>query len=55
MQLSELGIDAMVKEKVLDDMWLEKADYNLSFNAHIYNELRICCTDKPCLHSVYVG
>ncbi|XP_071723972.1 uncharacterized protein [Rutidosis leptorrhynchoides] len=42
-----------VKEKVLDDFWWDLIDYILSFTAPIYDMLRICDTDKPCLHLVY--
>ncbi|XP_039155472.1 uncharacterized protein LOC104431857 [Eucalyptus grandis] len=42
-----------VKEKVLDDFWWDLIDYILSFTAPIYDMLRTCDTDKPCLHLVY--
>ncbi|KAL3745851.1 hypothetical protein ACJRO7_014884 [Eucalyptus globulus] len=42
-----------VKEKVFDDFWWDLIDYILSFTAPIYDMLRICDTDKPCLHLVY--
>ncbi|XP_057778003.1 uncharacterized protein LOC130996708 [Salvia miltiorrhiza] len=42
-----------VKMKVLDDTWWDKVDYILSFTAPLYEMLRACDTDKPCLHLVY--
>ncbi|XP_030477544.2 uncharacterized protein LOC115694594 [Syzygium oleosum] len=47
------GRAKFVKEKVLDDFWWNLIDYILSFTAPIYDMLRICDTDKPCLHLVY--
>ncbi|KAL3753584.1 hypothetical protein ACJRO7_000916 [Eucalyptus globulus] len=43
----------LVKEKMLDDFWWDLIDYILSFTAPIYDMLRVCDTDKPCLHLVY--
>ena len=43
----------LAKEKILDDMWWNKIYYILSFTALIYNMLRFCDNDKPCLHLVY--
>ena len=42
-----------VKEKVLDDTWWDSIDYIVSFTSHIYEMIRICDTDCPCLHLVY--
>lgn len=47
------GRARFVKEKVLDDSWWDSIDYILSFTAPIYDMLRFCDTDKPCLHLVY--
>ena len=49
----DVGKARLVKEKVLDDMWWDQIDYILSFTAPIYDMLRFCDTDKPCLHLVY--
>ena len=42
-----------VKELVLDDIWWDKVNYILSFTSPIYDMLRDCDTDTPCLHLVY--
>ncbi|XP_076945643.1 uncharacterized protein LOC143616801 [Bidens hawaiensis] len=42
-----------VKEKIVDDEWWEKVSYILSFIGPIYEMIRLCDTDKPCLHLVY--
>ncbi|XP_076921849.1 uncharacterized protein LOC143583425 [Bidens hawaiensis] len=42
-----------VKEKIVDDEWWEKVSYILSFTGPIYEMIRVCDTDKPCLHLVY--
>lgn len=42
-----------MKEKLLNDVWWDKIDYILSFTLPIYEMLRFCDTDKPCLHLVY--
>ncbi|XP_048139360.1 uncharacterized protein LOC115735362 isoform X2 [Rhodamnia argentea] len=47
------GRAKLVKEKVLDDFWWDSIDYILSFTAPIYDMLRTCDNDKPCLHLVY--
>lgn len=44
---------SFVKMKVLDDIWWDKVDYILSFTAPLYDMLRACDTDRPCLHLVY--
>ncbi|XP_038698018.1 uncharacterized protein LOC119995576 [Tripterygium wilfordii] len=49
----DAGKAKFVKEKVLDDIWWDSIDYVLSFTAPIYDMLRACDTDKPCLHLVY--
>ena len=42
-----------VKDKVLDDLWWDHITYILSFMAPIYDMLRNCDTDRPCLHLIY--
>ena len=42
-----------VEELVLDDIWCDKINYILSFTSLIYDMLRNCDTDTPCLHLVY--
>ncbi|CAI9297917.1 unnamed protein product [Lactuca saligna] len=42
-----------VKEYILDDDWWDKITYILSFTGPIYEMIRACDTDKPCLHLVY--
>ncbi|GJX72443.1 hAT dimerization domain, ribonuclease H-like domain protein [Tanacetum coccineum] len=43
-----------VKEKIVnDDMGRDKVSYILSFTGPIYEMIRACDTDKPCLHLVY--
>ncbi|GKB52877.1 hAT dimerization domain, ribonuclease H-like domain protein, partial [Tanacetum coccineum] len=42
-----------VKEKIVNDEWWDKVSYILSFTGHIYDMIRACDTDKPCLHLVY--
>ncbi|KAG5532188.1 hypothetical protein RHGRI_026721 [Rhododendron griersonianum] len=49
----DTGKAKFVKEKVLDDIWWDSIDYILSFTSPMYDMLRICDTDKPCLHLVY--
>jgi len=49
----DVGNARLVKEKVLNDMWWDKIDYILSFTTPIYDMLRFCDTDKPCLHLLY--
>ncbi|KAG8371118.1 hypothetical protein BUALT_Bualt13G0053500 [Buddleja alternifolia] len=43
----------IVKEKLLDDQWWDSIDYIVAFTKPIYDMLRACDTDKPCLHMVY--
>ncbi|XP_061347130.1 uncharacterized protein LOC133292709 [Gastrolobium bilobum] len=47
------GRARLVKEKILDDEFWENIDYILAFIAPIYDMIRFCDTDKPCLHLVY--
>ncbi|KAL7221339.1 hypothetical protein ACSBR1_023317 [Camellia fascicularis] len=46
----DVGKAASVKEKLLNDVWW---DYILSFRLPIYEMLRFCDIEKPCLHLVY--
>ncbi|CAH1441016.1 unnamed protein product [Lactuca virosa] len=41
------------KEYILNDDWWDKVAYILSFTGPIYEMIRACDTDKPCLHLVY--
>ncbi|KAJ9542134.1 hypothetical protein OSB04_028640 [Centaurea solstitialis] len=43
----------LVKEYILNDEWWDKVAYILSFIEPIYEMIRVCDTDKPCLHLVY--
>ncbi|KAG8387950.1 hypothetical protein BUALT_Bualt02G0074500 [Buddleja alternifolia] len=43
----------LVKEKILDDLWWDMIDYILAFTEPIYEMLRACDTNQPCLHLVY--
>ncbi|CAL5411674.1 unnamed protein product [Camellia sinensis] len=49
----DVGKAKFVKEKILDDVWWDYIDYILSFTGPIYDMLRACDTDKPCIHLVY--
>lgn len=42
-----------VREKIVDEEWWEKIDYIIAFTGPIYDMIRICDTNKPCLHLVY--
>ncbi|GKC03472.1 hypothetical protein Tco_0995082 [Tanacetum coccineum] len=42
-----------VKEKIVNDEWWDKVSYILSFTGPIYDMIRACDIDKPCLHLVY--
>nr|GEU50439.1 putative hAT dimerization domain, ribonuclease H-like domain protein [Tanacetum cinerariifolium] len=42
-----------IKEKIVNDEWWDKVSYILSFTRPIYEMIRACDTDKPCLHLVY--
>ncbi|XP_058005468.1 uncharacterized protein LOC131181423 [Hevea brasiliensis] len=42
-----------VHDKVIDEDWWEKVDYIFAFTGPIYDMIRVCDTDKPCLHLVY--
>ncbi|CAM9003327.1 unnamed protein product [Rhodiola kirilowii] len=47
------GKARFVREKILDEYWWDKLDYILSITSPIYDMIRVCDTDKPCLHLVY--
>ncbi|XP_057985282.1 uncharacterized protein LOC110646134 [Hevea brasiliensis] len=47
------GKARFVRDKVVDEDWWEKVDYIIAFTGPIYNMIRVCDTDKPCLHLVY--
>ncbi|XP_028078524.1 uncharacterized protein LOC114280364 [Camellia sinensis] len=49
----DVGKATSVKEKLLNDVWWNKIDYILSFTLPIYEILRFCDSDKPCIHLVY--
>ncbi|XP_038904485.1 uncharacterized protein LOC120090855 [Benincasa hispida] len=42
-----------VKDLVLNNLWWDKIDYILAFTTLIYDMIRACDTDAPCLHLVY--
>ncbi|XP_012831558.1 PREDICTED: uncharacterized protein LOC105952541 [Erythranthe guttata] len=42
-----------VRDTVLSEEWWEKVSYILAFTEPIYEMIRVCDTDKPCLHLVY--
>ncbi|XP_058003098.1 uncharacterized protein LOC110657061 [Hevea brasiliensis] len=47
------GKARFVRDKVVDEDWWEKVDYIIAFTGPIYDMIRVCDTDKPCLHLVY--
>ncbi|XP_058007979.1 uncharacterized protein LOC110662435 [Hevea brasiliensis] len=47
------GKARFVRDKVIDEDWWEKVDYIIAFTGPIYDMIRVCDTDKPCLHLVY--
>ncbi|KAL9689719.1 hypothetical protein QQ045_010108 [Rhodiola kirilowii] len=47
------GKARFVREKIVDGYWWDKVDYILSFTSPINDMIRVCDTDKPCLHLVY--
>ena len=49
----DIGKASFVKEKIVDDDWWEKVSYIIDFTRSIYEMIRFCDTDKPCLHLVY--
>uniref|UniRef100_A0A803MM66 DUF659 domain-containing protein n=1 Tax=Chenopodium quinoa TaxID=63459 RepID=A0A803MM66_CHEQI len=49
----EPGKAGKLKEVILLDMWWDTIDYVIDFTNPIYDMIRYCDTDKPCLHLVY--
>lgn len=49
----DVGRARFVKDKVLSDVWWDSIDYILKFTGPIYDMIRACDTDTPCLHLVY--
>ncbi|XP_024014013.1 uncharacterized protein LOC112088091 [Eutrema salsugineum] len=49
----DIGKAALVKELIVKDDWWDKVTYILDFTRPIYDMIRFCDTDKPCLHLVY--
>ncbi|XP_052195081.1 uncharacterized protein LOC127803091 isoform X3 [Diospyros lotus] len=47
------GKARFVYELVVNENFWEKINYILSFTALIYDMIRVCDTNKPCLHLVY--
>ncbi|KAG8377696.1 hypothetical protein BUALT_Bualt08G0059600 [Buddleja alternifolia] len=43
----------LVKDKLLDDIWWDQIDYIIGFSDPIYEMLRVCDKDTPCLHLVF--
>ncbi|KAK1591824.1 hypothetical protein Q3G72_014238 [Acer saccharum] len=42
-----------VKDQILDDFWWDSIDFIMSFTNPIYDMIRICDTNRSCLHLVY--
>ncbi|XP_057250027.1 uncharacterized protein LOC104907630 [Beta vulgaris subsp. vulgaris] len=49
----DMGKANFVKEKIVNDDWWDKLSYIVDFTRPIYDMIRHCDTDKPCLHLVY--
>ncbi|KAL6587767.1 hypothetical protein OROMI_000745 [Orobanche minor] len=49
----DMGKANFVKEKIVNDDWWDKVAYILDFTRPIYEMIRVCDTDYPCLHLVY--
>ncbi|CAM8990676.1 unnamed protein product [Rhodiola kirilowii] len=47
------GKARFMREKILDEYWWDKLNYILSIKSPIYDMIRVCDTDQPCLHLVY--
>ncbi|XP_021644962.2 uncharacterized protein LOC110638655 [Hevea brasiliensis] len=47
------GKARFVHDKVVDEDWWKNVDYIIAFTGPIYDMIRVCDTDKPCLHLVY--
>ncbi|XP_023751065.1 uncharacterized protein LOC111899441 [Lactuca sativa] len=52
-RLDDTEKENSMKEYILNDDWRDKVAYILSFTGLIYEMIRACDTDKPCLHLVY--
>ncbi|XP_057992401.1 uncharacterized protein LOC110663304 [Hevea brasiliensis] len=52
-QENDEGKARFVHDKVVDEDWWENVDYILTFTGPIYDMIRVCDTEKPCLHLVY--
>ncbi|XP_023754685.1 uncharacterized protein LOC111903132 [Lactuca sativa] len=51
-RLDDTEKENSVKEYIFNDDWWDKVAFILSFTGHIYEMIRACDTDKPCLHLV---
>ncbi|XP_056698299.1 uncharacterized protein [Spinacia oleracea] len=49
----DMGKANFVKDKIVNDDWWDKLAYIVDFTKPIYDMIRLCDTDKPCLHLVY--
>ncbi|CAM8898917.1 unnamed protein product [Rhodiola kirilowii] len=49
----DMGKANFVKEKIVNDDWWDRLAYIVNFTRPIYEMIRYCDTDKPCLHLVY--
>ncbi|XP_050238985.1 uncharacterized protein LOC126688363 [Mercurialis annua] len=47
------GKARFVRDLILDENWWVKLNYIISFTGPIYKMIRVCDTNKPCLHLVY--
>ncbi|XP_057990609.1 uncharacterized protein LOC110669437 [Hevea brasiliensis] len=52
-QEDDQGKARFVRDKVVDKDWWENVDYIIAFTGPIYDMIKVCDTDKPCLHLVY--
>ncbi|CAM8975293.1 unnamed protein product [Rhodiola kirilowii] len=43
----------LLRNTMLNEDWWDKVDYILAFTTPIYAMIRVCDSDKPCLHLVY--
>ena len=46
----DTGKANFVKEKIVNDDWWDKIDYIIDFTRPIYDMIRVCDTNRPCLH-----
>ncbi|KAL9662360.1 hypothetical protein QQ045_027193 [Rhodiola kirilowii] len=49
----DMGKANFVKEKIVNDDWWDRLAYIVDFTRPIYEMIRYCDIDKPCLHLVY--